>query len=74
MNSNLKIAEDGADITLSQDTPTAKIKENSAICFDCNVELQTTVEKLPKGIANCTSVTLIRNQKLHFFCRLCFPG
>ncbi|CAB4009377.1 axin interactor, dorsalization-associated [Paramuricea clavata] len=44
-------ALDGVDITTSQNTPTAKTKENRDIHFDCNVELQTTIEKLPQGTA-----------------------
>lgn len=48
--SNFQLALDGVDITSSQNTPTAKTKENRDIHFDCNVELQTTIEKLPQSM------------------------
>ena len=44
-------ALDGVDITMAQNTPTAKTKETFDIHFNCNVELQTTLEKLPEGAA-----------------------
>jgi hypothetical protein len=48
--SNFQLAVDGVDVTMAQNTPTAKMKENRDIHFDCSVELQTTLEKLPQGI------------------------
>lgn len=45
-----QLAKDGVDVTAPQNTPNAKRKENRNVHFDCNVELQTTVEKLPEGI------------------------
>ena len=50
ISSNFQLALDGVDITMAQNTPTAKTKETIDIHFNCNVELQTTLEKLPEGI------------------------
>ncbi|XP_028398495.1 axin interactor, dorsalization-associated protein-like [Dendronephthya gigantea] len=42
---------DNVDITVPQNTPTAKRKEDRDIHFDSNVELQTAIEDLPEGSA-----------------------
>jgi hypothetical protein len=61
--SNFQLALDGVDVTVAQNTPTAKTKENRDIHFNCNVELQTTLEKLPEGIVHCSTITC--NYHLH---------
>jgi hypothetical protein len=57
--SNFQLALDGVDVTVAQNTPTAKTKENRDIHFNCNVELQTTLEKLPEGIVQLSHINTI---------------
>jgi hypothetical protein len=57
--SNFQLALDGGDVTVAQNTPTAKTKENRDIHFNCNVELQTTLEKLPEGIVQLSHINTI---------------
>ena len=57
MFTKFQLALDGVDITTSQNTPTAKTKENKNIHFECDVELQATIEKLPEGLCQTYSIS-----------------